>query len=170
MYSIPIKSLSEVATVVNCELSVSDLAWTDQDLSIEAPVKFACKIRRDGNRLHFEGTIETVLTTACARCLEAAVVVINDTFDYDLDLALTSDSPEDYDPLVQEINQEGHLKLGLIARERLYLNVPFRVLCKPDCKGLCPQCGQNRNSESCTCTSNYIDPRLASLKTWQTES
>jgi uncharacterized protein len=43
------------------------------------------------------------------------------------------------------------------------LAVPFAPLCREDCKGLCPQCGIDRNTGTCSCEPP-IDPRLAALK------
>ena len=55
--------------------------------------------------------------------------------------------------------------------ECLYINEPFRVLCKPDCKGICPGCGVNLNFEECQChqsdhsdDDDGIDPRMEALK------
>jgi uncharacterized protein len=43
------------------------------------------------------------------------------------------------------------------------LSLPVRTLCKPDCKGLCPRCGKNRNLEACTCEEGPADPRWEAL-------
>ena len=46
----------------------------------------------------------------------------------------------------------------------LVLNTPWRSVCRPDCQGLCPNCGQNLNEGDCDCQHQQIDPRLASLQ------
>ena len=51
----------------------------------------------------------------------------------------------------------------LLASEQFVLAVPFAPLCMETCKGLCPQCGIDRNTASCNCDPP-IDPRLAALK------
>jgi uncharacterized protein len=50
-----------------------------------------------------------------------------------------------------------------LLREQFVLAIPFAPLCREDCKGLCAQCGINKNTESCKCEAP-IDPRLAALK------
>lgn len=55
------------------------------------------------------------------------------------------------------------IDLEPLLREQLILAVPFAPLCREECKGLCPQCGIDRNQERCTCTPP-IDPRLAALR------
>jgi len=49
-------------------------------------------------------------------------------------------------------------------RETVLLAIPIKLLCKHDCKGLCPHCGANLNVESCTCAEEMIDPRWEALK------
>jgi len=50
-----------------------------------------------------------------------------------------------------------------VLREQVLLSLPARTLCKPDCKGLCPRCGKNRNLEACTCEEGPSDPRWEAL-------
>jgi uncharacterized protein len=54
-----------------------------------------------------------------------------------------------------------------IVVEQVQLNLPTRPLCRPDCAGLCPRCGRNRNDGPCGCSEPEGDPRwgaLAALK------
>ena len=55
------------------------------------------------------------------------------------------------------------IDLEPVFREQFVLAVPYAPLCTEDCKGLCPQCGIDRNTASCSCEPP-IDPRLAPLK------
>jgi DUF177 domain-containing protein len=50
-----------------------------------------------------------------------------------------------------------------IVLEQLQLNVPMKPLCRPDCQGLCPQCGADRNTSPCSCVESVTDPRWAGL-------
>ena len=54
------------------------------------------------------------------------------------------------------------LDLEPIAHDACILELPLAPLCRPDCLGLCPSCGVNRNHETCTCTEE-ADPRWAAL-------
>lgn len=60
--------------------------------------------------------------------------------------------------------ETGQLDLSPSIREELLLSIPIRPLCSPDCKGLCPVCGENRNIVQCNHTLETIDPRLELLK------
>jgi len=59
--------------------------------------------------------------------------------------------------------QKDSLLLEDVLREQVLLSLPVRTLCKPDCKGLCPRCGQNRNSQECSCDVGPSDPRWEAL-------
>jgi len=58
---------------------------------------------------------------------------------------------------------EGRVELRDVVREQMYLNLPLKPLCRPDCRGLCPTCGADRNRLECGCRSEEIDDRLAPL-------
>ena len=58
--------------------------------------------------------------------------------------------------------EEGKLNLEELSREVFILNMPSKMLCSEDCKGLCSGCGANLNRESCRCKKE-IDPRMAKL-------
>ena len=55
--------------------------------------------------------------------------------------------------------------LAPLLREQIILAVPFAPLCSDACRGLCPVCGIDRNTGTCTCDATPIDPRWSTLKT-----
>ena len=59
--------------------------------------------------------------------------------------------------------QESGLSLEDVVREQVLLSLPGRTLCKEDCKGLCPRCGQNLNLATCSCGEAPADPRWNAL-------
>jgi uncharacterized protein len=54
--------------------------------------------------------------------------------------------------------------LGGILREQILLALPMDLLCREDCKGLCPVCGKDLNQEACGCETSGADPRWAALR------
>ena len=82
--------------------------------------------------------------------------------------------PQSKEPVVGELELE-ESDLGVlfvegdtldtepILMEQIQLNVPMRQLCRQDCAGLCPQCGIDRNVDSCDCEDQAVDPRWAAL-------
>ncbi|MBO0693361.1 MAG: DUF177 domain-containing protein, partial [Acidimicrobiaceae bacterium] len=56
-----------------------------------------------------------------------------------------------------------HLDLEPLARDAVLLELPLAPLCRPDCAGLCPTCGADRNTTPCECAAEALDPRWAAL-------
>jgi uncharacterized protein len=59
--------------------------------------------------------------------------------------------------------ENGGLMLEDVLREQVLLSLPARTLCREDCKGLCPRCGGNQNTEPCSCVAAPADPRWSAL-------
>jgi len=51
-----------------------------------------------------------------------------------------------------------------IVEERIQIALPMKPLCREDCRGLCPQCGADRNVSPCSCVVEFIDPRWRALQ------
>jgi len=89
---------------------------------------------------------------------------------FDLLYLPAAEAPDDDEIEVAEedINtafyRDGSIDLGEMIHEQLYLALPMKPLCREDCKGLCPLCGANWNTTTCTCEVRWEDPRLAGLK------
>ncbi len=62
------------------------------------------------------------------------------------------------------VPETGQIDLAPLLREYAFLEFPIRPICKPDCKGLCPVCGANRNENDCGHASSSADSPFAALK------
>lgn len=60
--------------------------------------------------------------------------------------------------------QDYQLPLDELVQADVLLELPYKNLCREDCRGLCPQCGKNLNEGLCGCVNKREDPRLAVLK------
>jgi uncharacterized protein len=103
----------------------------------------------------------------CARCVEPVEIPLAAEFDL-----IFRPVGADIDPPERSITapeteigyyQRDSLLLEDVLREQVLLSLPVRTLCKPDCKGLCPRCGSNRNTQPCNCEENQGDPRWEAL-------
>jgi uncharacterized protein len=114
-------------------------------------------------RGHFIGNFES----PCARCVEPVGMTLEADFDLIFrPLGADAGSPDRAISAGEtEIGyyQKDSLLLEDVLREQVLLSLPVRTLCKPDCKGLCPRCGGNRNSQPCTCEEGHSDPRWEAL-------
>lgn len=128
----------------------------------------------DGNHVFASGSFKGELQVACSRCVTVVTIPVEETLrvtfmpahelpddDADADGEDGAEvAPEDLDtfPFDGEV-----VDLEPLFREQFVLSVPYAPLCREDCKGLCPQCGIDRNSSTCACEPPG-DPRLAALK------
>ena len=60
--------------------------------------------------------------------------------------------------------EEHELDVDRLIYDEILVNWPTKVLCKDDCKGICPVCGQNLNQQDCGCDRQVIDPRMAKFQ------
>ncbi len=114
-------------------------------------------------KLRMEGKAELTLLIPCDRCLEPVPVPFTLSVEEELDMEQSGEEgPKELDehPYLQgyllDVDQ-------LIANE-LMLDLPMKVLCKEDCKGICGRCGQNLNHGDCGCDHTPSDPRMAVIQ------
>ena len=125
-----------------------------------APVNISGVVTNTAGIVCMRYQLQTVLYMPCDRCTTETTQLFTRDFEHILVDAL---SGEDTGDLI--VLEEGlRLNLDELALADALLEFPSKVLCKPDCKGICQDCGANLNTEQCRCTSKPIDPRLAVLK------
>ena len=108
------------------------------------------------------GEIRASLNQCCSRCLEDMVTSLTIAFSEEYKEAV----PESGDALAQEINyfNGDEINITELVRENILLAEPIKPVCSVDCRGLCPECGGNLNTNTCGCNSVKVDPRLAVLE------
>lgn len=123
------------------------------------------------SRVDLTGTMTSTVPLRCCRCLDPFDVTIDRSFAQVLMRTAAAD-PDPADDSEIELNLQELDKtelvgevidLGEILREELLLALPIKALCDEDCKGICPGCGAELNSEPCTCKP-ATDPRWDALK------
>lgn len=118
--------------------------------------------------IRLQGDLTTTLELSCARCLEPVVENVARKFDLLYRPRGTDAGHEELSVTAAEAEiayYEGDgLELEDALREQVLLAVPLKVICREDCKGLCPTCGTNRNIELCSCAQPLGDPRWAALR------
>jgi uncharacterized protein len=114
-------------------------------------------------RANYKGDFEIL----CARCVEPVLQALSGNFDLIFRPSGVDNESGEHaiTPEETEIGyyQESGLLLEDVVREQVLLSLPTRTLCKPDCKGLCPRCGQNLNTATCSCGEASADPRWNAL-------
>jgi uncharacterized protein len=129
------------------------------DLEVDY-LRGSVQVVRVDEGLFVEGLVESQLRLECVRCLESFA------FPVTLELAELFRMPgtELRHDAIYAISEDGEIDLAPLIRELAWLAIPMKPLCDPECKGLCPHCGVNLNTDACECEEIHIDPRLAPLK------
>jgi uncharacterized protein len=118
------------------------------------------RLTRTDRRVLAQGQIETEVPAECVRCLEPFNLPLRIRIEELLTLFPASPADKTY-----HIGEDGYLNLDRPLAEQIQLATPMQTLCRPDCRGLCSQCGQNLNEGTCHCSDEADDPRLAVLGT-----
>jgi uncharacterized protein len=140
----------EGAALTRGELKQDDPALDGIDITLEEPVVVGGRLQPIGEgRFYWQGTARTVAAGECRRCLSAVATPVH----LEIGAMFTQDPEAQDDPDSYPVAPDAtEIDLTPAVREELALAVPRYVLCRDDCRGLCPQCGQDLNAEACACT------------------
>lgn len=108
----------------------------------------------------FEADGNTEAVYLCSRCLERVKVPIQFNIN---EMFYPSGSVENEKEAETFCDDE--MDLTDVIQRSILENLPMKVVCKEECKGLCPKCGKNLNEGDCDCNDTEFDPRLESLRT-----
>ncbi|MBN1364276.1 MAG: DUF177 domain-containing protein [Syntrophaceae bacterium] len=136
------------------------------DFSLDK-VDVSCLITKTFSTVFIKGSFSALIDVCCSRCLENTKLTIGSDFVYTLMPAKT-EAGKDIALKPEELEISHYsgdfIDLTPIICEQIILQIPIKVLCSEECKGLCQQCGANLNVSSCKCSSNSLDNRMAVLK------
>lgn len=118
--------------------------------------------------IRLRGNLSTGLELPCARCVEPVRQDVKRNFEL-LYRPLGADAGRDELSVTDAEAEIGYYQgdgilLEDLLREQVLLALPLKVVCRENCKGLCPQCGKNLNQEQCSCSTPLEDPRWEALK------
>jgi uncharacterized protein len=146
-------------TQTDIELDLGFQRLSD-DLSVSA-VKGRLTLWRTEKEVLVRGTLFVDIDLECGRCLSPTPTTLRLEVEERFRPASTETPPDEQ---VFLIDADNHLDLRPVLQDQTILSVPMHVVCRPDCAGLCPVCGQDLNEGSCDCETDEIDPRLVALK------
>lgn len=127
------------------ELQLSDVAGT-------------VRVTRTAQGLLVQVKMHGTTTGECSRCLTDIQQPLE--VDFTELYAFNPDQQTESELMVPET---GKIDLAPLIRDEFLLAIPLNSLCKPDCKGLCPVCGENLNETDCGHNELPVDPRLSEL-------
>ncbi len=148
--------------------SAFDAREEGKDYTVAGPVTLGFDLFKSNREFRLVGRVSTKLELVCSRCLEPFTFSVDLPFDL-LYLPHSENTGEgekeiEDDDLETAFYRDDLIDLGQLMREQFYLALPMKPLCREACRGLCPQCGANLNETTCTCQTDWVDPRLEALR------
>ena len=130
------------------------------DVLFPNPVRVNGRVTDTGGYIELCCSADVDYVTSCARCLREVRGVLPLEWKKSVAAAgtLVNEDTDDY-----VLAENGRIEVLVPFSEQIILEFPTKVLCKPDCKGLCSKCGADLNDGECSCPKKEIDPRLAVL-------
>lgn len=138
----------------------------DHDFELPEGIDYDLVLTNAGEGILVTGMLRTHVVGVCDRCLDRAEFDIDGEVDeyylFEEPAEATDGSDDDGDVDFQLVSPDDTLDLSLALQTTLVMETPFVVLCKPDCKGLCPVCGANLNEVDCGHAEQIERDRLGS--------
>lgn len=150
--------LSEIegTQILKGEMDITQFPKSDDiDFRLQKPVSYELTVAKFDDTVAIDGPVSLAASLVCSRCLEEFGIELSLTMSVKLvPRTELPDSPEtelhgeDLDVYYYEGDE---IDIDPFIYEEVMLNMPVRPLCSEACKGICPQCGKNRNTEQCDC-------------------
>ena len=166
-----IRDLEVRAGQFDLSLAPGEISFLDEKLRQIGPLKAAGKVEMVGGsrgEIRVKGHLSVAMEADCDRCLEPARFPIDS--DFELFYTPVTEGPVNEEVAIDASEAEigfyegDGIELNDVLREYVLLTLPMQRVCRQDCKGICPVCGQNRNLKDCACQAVPLDDRWAALK------
>ncbi len=163
MLDFDIRAIESGAQPVEGALAATDPIWEDGDTRPSDAVRVTGRLSVAGpGRFYFAGRLAGATVVSCRRCLvEVAAEVAEEVTALFTESDLDEAGEDDVYPLPAGART---IDLRPAIRETWLLAAPSFVTCRPDCQGLCPSCGADRNVMTCACGTDSTDARWDALR------
>jgi len=132
-----------------------------------SPIQGEVGLMRTDRGILTKGTLQTESELTCSRCLSLfsypLTLKIEEEYFPITDVVTGATLPSPDEPGSFTIDEHNILDLTEAIRQYVLLAIPMKPLCRQDCAGLCPTCGQNLNQAPCNCPSKPADSRWSEL-------
>lgn len=147
MLQYDLRDLAQGPVETQAEVAADDALFAGLDLALAGPVRVGGRLQATGEgRFYWHGSLHAVVAGECRRCLTPVTVPV----EADIGVLFTQDAVDDPDayalpPHATEVD------LRPAVRDELALAAPGFMVCREDCRGLCPRCGKDLNAGPCGC-------------------
>jgi uncharacterized protein len=134
-----------------------------KDIRLRGPLAVRLEATRAGHDLLVRGRLTGGVEIQCRRCLEPVVQQIDDEVSFIFRASIDQFTAERDEVYILPAGAR-EVDLTDAVREQLLLSIPEFVVCREECRGLCPRCGIDLNKGTCTCEESEIDERWAPFR------
>jgi uncharacterized protein len=165
-----VRELEVRAGRFDVEIPPGVIEFSDPKLRQAGPLRASGKVEMVSDTLgeiRVKGHAEVLMEADCDRCLDAARLPVGSDFELyyrPVSEGYGEETAIDRSEAEMGFYEGDGIELNDVLREYILLSLPMQRLCRENCKGICPHCGQNRNHQSCLCQSATIDDRWAALR------
>lgn len=138
---------------------IIDLSGLEAEVALNQPVAVNGTVTNTGDGFLVQGEVVYTYHTNCNRCLES----ISGSGNVQIAEQFASYTPADSEEFAYHF-QGDSIELTDCVREQVLLSLPMKYTCNDNCRGLCPQCGQNLNKKDCNCHNDNFNPQFSKLK------
>lgn len=170
-YNVAALLRSVPGTVETHRIALPTLDVAD-DVRLAGPIEGELRLSRTGRSVLARADVATAIDGYCGRCLRPVVIPLDVQIEeealpsIDIDSGLPVDVTAEPDAL--RLDDHHELDLETPVRDAISLAEPIAVLCRPDCRGLCLECGLDLNDNpGHSHADDAVDPRLAALAAWR---
>ncbi len=138
------------------EIEITEIKRLGNSYKVESKQPVSINIKNIGkNTLLITAETKISLSIPCDRCLKEVIKNYHFNITKEVDFSKKMDE--------EEFIEEKKLNVDTLFLTELYPELPMKILCDPECKGLCKKCGSNLNEKDCGCDTNELDPRMSKI-------
>lgn len=158
IYIADIARIHGASVEVHFEESMPELDSLEEGYTFGQPVVFEGSLTNNSGILKLDGRFKVHYTTNCSRCLKPV--------DKDSVIDIQEDFVGGEKAGIEDAYtfQGNTLDISKALMDNLILNLPPKVICGAECKGICYKCGKNLNDGKCNCEEQKINPKMEVLK------
>jgi uncharacterized protein len=131
--------------------------------SFSGPIRLKIFVDKLEDLFRFKISLQTRLELTCDRCLETFAADFNASIEQIYQLGVNELESDEIEVLPANTKE---IDISKVIHDAFILNRPMKQLCREDCRGLCSNCGVNKNRKNCECDAANVDPRFEKLKSF----
>ena len=137
--------------------------YSGVDYPVDSKESFDLTVSNIGkSKIHIAGETKMNLLIPCDRCLNDVSVEFPIKIDVVIDRTTEDDDEKEWNDIL--LTEGKMLEVDMLVYDEIAAHFPMKVLCKEDCKGICPVCGCNQNETTCDCDQFVPDPRMSAFR------